>query len=55
MTVTGTTVFALLLKEHLGLEGGLYTVLLLSPLLLLFGGTPPKHPEATTDEQAGAA
>lgn len=41
-TVTGTTVFALLLKEHLGLEGGLYTVLLLSPLLLLFGELVPK-------------
>lgn len=41
-TVTGTTVFALLLKEHWGLEGGLYTVLLLSPLLLLFGELVPK-------------
>jgi len=28
---------------------------LLEALLVLFGGTPPKHPEATTDEQAGAA
>jgi putative hemolysin len=41
-TVTGTTVFALLLKEHWGLESGLYTVLLLSPMLLLFGELVPK-------------
>lgn len=28
---------------------------LLESLLVLFGGEPPKHPDATTDEQAGAA
>ncbi|MCO4774224.1 MAG: HlyC/CorC family transporter [Deltaproteobacteria bacterium] len=41
-TVTGTTVFALMLSQHWGLEGGLWTVLLLSPLLLLFGELVPK-------------
>lgn len=40
--VTGTTIFALLLKQHWGLEGGLYTVLFLTPFLLLFGELVPK-------------
>ena len=40
--VTGTTVFALLLKQHWQIEGGLYTVLLLTPLLLLFAELVPK-------------
>ena len=40
--VTGTTVFALLLKQHWQLEGGLYTVLFLTPALLLFGELVPK-------------
>lgn len=41
-TVTGTTVFALMLKQHWGLDNGLYTVLLLSPMLLLFAELVPK-------------
>ena len=40
--VTGTTLFALLLKQHWGLESGLYTVLFLTPFLLLFGELVPK-------------
>ncbi len=40
--VTGTTVFALLLKQHWQIEGGLYTVLLLTPVLLLFAELVPK-------------
>ena len=41
-TVTGTTVTALLLKEYWQLEGGLYTVALVTPLILLFGELVPK-------------
>ena len=40
--VTGSTLFALLLKQHWGLESGLYTVLFLTPFLLLFGELVPK-------------
>ena len=40
--VTSTTVFALLLKEHWGREDEFLVVLILSPVLLLFGELIPK-------------